>query len=440
MKNLKRTTGTLLLVGGVGIASATGCTAGAEGTGETLEPVSLAGSGVSATLTFQSDWTQGYCADVAVANTGSTATTTWQAVINLNQSTVTSFWSASSAQSGMVLTATPLSWNAALAPGASTTFGFCANATGSNYHPTLVSVSANGMAGSGGSSGMDASSPRDGAALDAIAPRDAGAVDSAAVDAEPIDATSVDASPPRDAASGPEGGNMDAAAKDAGTEASSVNCSGTAPTGGAKECSSNASGTVNGDTWTLWSSGSGGCMTPYGVGAAFNATWNNSGDFLAREGLQWNSTKTYTQLGTISATFAETKTGSAGGFSYIGIYGWSENPLHEYYIVEDWYGAGPPNPGGTLEGTITVDGGTYKVYAHTQTDQPSITGSNATFVQFFSVRQTARQCGTISISEHFSQWANLGMTLGNMEEAKLLVETGGGSGSITFATGTVTAN
>ena len=57
----------------------------------------------------------------------------------------------------------------------------------------------------------------------------------------------------------------------------------------------------------------------------------------------WNSTKTYSQLGTISADFAFTKTGSAGGYSYIGIYGWSENPLHEYYIVEDWFGNGSPN-------------------------------------------------------------------------------------------------
>jgi hypothetical protein len=181
-------------------------------------------------------------------------------------------------------------------------------------------------------------------------------------------------------------------------------------------------------------------MTPYGVGAAFNATWNNSGDFLAREGLQWNSTKTPSQIGTLTATFSETKTGSAGGYSYIGIYGWSENPLHEYYIVEDWYGAGPPNPGGTLEGTITVDGGTYNVYTHTQVNQPSITGT-ATFVQFFSVRQTARTCGTISISEHFSQWASkFNMQLGNMEEAKLLVEAGGGSGSITFSSATMTVN
>ena len=35
----------------------------------------------------------------------------------------------------------PLSYNAAIAPGSNVTFGFCGNATGSNYHPTITSVS-----------------------------------------------------------------------------------------------------------------------------------------------------------------------------------------------------------------------------------------------------------------------------------------------------------
>ncbi|HXP89700.1 MAG TPA: glycoside hydrolase family 11 protein [Fibrobacteria bacterium] len=192
-------------------------------------------------------------------------------------------------------------------------------------------------------------------------------------------------------------------------------------------------------TWTIWSSGSGGCMTPHGNGsAAFKATWNNAGDFLAREGLQWNSTQSYTQIGNIVATYSYTKSGSAGGYSFIGIYGWSENPLHEYYIVDDWFGGGsPPTGGGQMMGSYTLDGGTYNVYTHTQTNQPAITGT-ATFVQFFSIRQSARTCGTISLSQHFAQWTKLGMNLGNMEEAKLLVEAGGGSGSIDYSVGTMT--
>ncbi len=194
-----------------------------------------------------------------------------------------------------------------------------------------------------------------------------------------------------------------------------------------------------GYSYQLWSNGVGsGSMTLYGVDAQFSSKWTSVGDFLARVGLGFNSTKTPAQIGTISATFAETKTGGSGGFSYIGIYGWSENPLHEYYIVEDWFGSRPVP--GTKMGTITVDGGTYDVLTHTQTNQPAITGGNATFVQFWSVRQTARTCGTISISQHFSQWATLGMQLGDLEEARILIEAGNNSGSIDFTTATVVAN
>jgi hypothetical protein len=208
-------------------------------------------------------------------------------------------------------------------------------------------------------------------------------------------------------------------------------------TGGTQHCSSNASGTANGYSWTIWSSGGGGCLTTYsGAGAAFSATWNNSGDFLARVGLQWDRTKTYDQLGTISAEFAQTHTGSGGGYSFIGVYGWSVSPTHEYYIVEDSFNKLPLNPGGTKMGTADIDEGTYVFYSR-QASGASIDGSSS-FVQFYSVRQQARQCGHISISDHFKAWTAAGMTLGKMEEAKLLLEAGGGSGSGSFTVGSVT--
>lgn len=239
------------------------------------------------------------------------------------------------------------------------------------------------------------------------------------------------------AGSGSSAGNGGSGAAGSGGGAS-TDCNGPALSGGAQQCSSNASGKVGSYTWTIWSSGSGGCITPYGTGAAYKATWNNSGDFLARVGLQWDETKTYDQYGTISADLAYTKTGSGGGYSYIGIYGWSNNPLVEYYIVDDWYGGGPPTGGGMKKGSFDVDGGSYDIYTHTQNNQPSIHGTQ-TFPQFFSVRKTARQCGHISISEHFKKWASLGMSLGKMYEAKILVEVGGGSGSIDFKSASITS-
>jgi hypothetical protein len=143
----------------------------------------------------------------------------------------------------------------------------------------------------------------------------------------------------------------------------------------------------------------------------------------------WDEGKSYTNYGDLKCDYAFTKTGNGGDFSYIGIYGWSKNPLKEYYIVEDRFGGQLGTPYGcSYKGEFTVDGAVYKIYVGTRNNQPSITG-NATFPQIFSVRQGARQSGTISITEHFKKWEELGIGLGsNMYEAKFKVEVGGGTG------------
>lgn len=223
---------------------------------------------------------------------------------------------------------------------------------------------------------------------------------------------------------------------DAGAGGSTDNCVVGPPlSGGTSHCSNNASGKMSGNySWTIWSDGRAGCMVTYNEGCAFKATWNESGDFLARTGLGWNSTQTYDQIGKISADFAFTKSGTGGPYSFIGIYGWSKNPLKEYYIVEDWFST--PKPGNKV-GTITVDGGNYTVYKFTRVNKPSIEG-NKTFEQFFSVRETPRQCGHISITQHFDEWAKMGLTLGKMYEARILVEAGGGSGTVDFTKASLT--
>src|SRR5438552_2499178 len=102
----------------------------------------------------------------------------------------------------------------------------------------------------------------------------------------------------------------------------------------------------------------------------------------------------------------------------------------------------PVNPGNTMnKGTVMIDGGTYTLYTRptTGTGGSRCGGSVGSWTQFYSVRQTARTCGQISITEHFKAWAAAGMTLGNLLEASILVEVGGGSGSIDFPTANVTA-
>jgi hypothetical protein len=184
-------------------------------------------------------------------------------------------------------------------------------------------------------------------------------------------------------------------------------------------------------------------MSVYKKDANFGASWSKVEDLLARIGLDFDQSKTHDQIGTFSAEFAEIQTGGEEGLTYVGVYGWTVNPLREYYILEDW---GSTKPAGlasdgtprTLMGTLTVDGGTYDIYKKTRMNKPAITGDNMTFDQYFSIRQTARKCGHISISEHFSKWVALGMPLGKLVETKLLVEAQDNSGSVEFTTATVT--
>lgn len=182
--------------------------------------------------------------------------------------------------------------------------------------------------------------------------------------------------------------------------------------------------------YEIWYQGGNNSMTYYNDGT-FSAEWNGSNDFLARVGFKYNSTQTHDQIGYFTADYKFTKSGSAA-YSYIGIYGWTQNPLVEYYIVDDWFTKPSPSYLGTKKGEITVDGDTYDIYTYTRVNQPSIEGTS-TFPQFFSVRRNARQCGHIDITAHFKKWNEVGLKLGKMYEVKVLAEAGGGAtGKIDF--------
>lgn len=240
------------------------------------------------------------------------------------------------------------------------------------------------------------------------------------------------------------GASAGSAGSASGGGAGASSCPPATPLTGGKKYCSNSTGNAGGNyTYELWAEGSGsGCMNVFGVDANFSANWSGVEDFLARIGLTFDRTKTPTQIGTLSADFAETKTGNTG-LVYVGIYGWTVEPLREYYILDDW---GNTKPAGVASdgtprdnvGTITIDGAVYDVWKKTRTNKPAITGDNMTFDQYFSIRREARQCGHISISQHFSEWVRLGLQLGKLVEAKLLLEAQDSTGTINFTTAKVT--
>jgi hypothetical protein len=209
------------------------------------------------------------------------------------------------------------------------------------------------------------------------------------------------------------------------------------PTGGTVH-SGNTQGGKDNLAWQIWSNGGSGSLTTFTT-PAFVASWNNSGDYLGRMGFEWgNSGKAFTAYGDITADLAFKKNGSAGQYSYVGIYGWSTNPCIEWYIVDDSYSAMPFNTGTAPSGTADLDGGTYNlVKRNTSGTGGNRCGNVSNWDQFYSIRHTGRQCGTISVSEHFKLWDAKGWKLGNLLEVKILVEAASGSGSVEFSVANV---
>ncbi|KAL6787405.1 glycoside hydrolase family 11 protein [Trichoderma sp. SZMC 28012] len=148
----------------------------------------------------------------------------------------------------------------------------------------------------------------------------------------------------------------------------------------------------------------------------FSLNWNTQEDFVV--GVGWNpgSNLPITHSGTFNV---------ASGLGSLSVYGWTTNPLVEYYVMETNIGI---STGGSQKGTVTSDGGTYAIWENQRVNEPSIIGT-ATFNQYISIRQGGRSNGTVTIQNHFDAWAAAGLHLGTMNYQVIAVESWSGSGS-----------
>ncbi len=182
-------------------------------------------------------------------------------------------------------------------------------------------------------------------------------------------------------------------------------------------------------SYEIWidTTGGSGTMT-LGSGATFKAEWSASvpsGNFLARRGLDFGSQKKATSYDYIGLDYEADyrQTGSSNGNSRLCVYGWFQNkglsgvPLVEYYIIEDWVDW-VPDAAGKM---VTIDGAQYKIFQMDHTG-PTINGTTETFKQYFSVRQSKRKSGHITVSDHFKAWADQGWGIGNLYEVALNAE------------------
>jgi endo-1,4-beta-xylanase len=243
---------------------------------------------------------------------------------------------------------------------------------------------------------------------------------------------------------GASGGGAGTGGAGTGGATTALDCNAAMPTSGAQQHSGNGQGGTGNLAWQIWSNMGTGDLVTYPV-TAFRADWNNSGDYLGRIGYEWGgfgmTPKPYAEYGTITAEMVHKKNGTAGDYSYIGMYGWSTDPCVEWYIVDDSYKPMPFNPGNTTnKGEVDIDGGTYIMYTRNTTGTGGSRCSGVSnWVQYYSVRKVARQCGVIPLTEHFDAWKDLNMPLGVLLEAKILVEAGGGVGSVEFPVANVIA-
>jgi endo-1,4-beta-xylanase len=180
---------------------------------------------------------------------------------------------------------------------------------------------------------------------------------------------------------------------------------------------SNQTGTNGGMYYQMYVSTGSACIT-LNSSNSYSTTWSGIGDFVA--GVGWNPGNSTTKSFTSSLS-------ASGGTSLISLYGWSTNPLVEYYVMENY--AGSPPTAGTFMGTVNSDGGTYDIYEHQQVNQPSIEGTT-TFEQYLAIRTSPTSSGTITTQNFFNAWASHGMNLGTLNYQIMATESfGGGSGN-----------
>ncbi|KAL2201636.1 family 11 xylanase in complex with inhibitor, partial [Sarocladium strictum] len=160
-----------------------------------------------------------------------------------------------------------------------------------------------------------------------------------------------------------------------------------------------------------------------GAAGKFNLTWNNGfgGNFVVGKGYRPSRDMLFNYSGTFDL--------DRNAWAYLTLYGWTRNPLVEWYVIEAMGAHNPSdNRSATLYGHVDSDGATYEVWQKKRTNAPSIDGDNTDFQQYWSVRTSMHVGGTINTGNHWRAWEEMGLELGTHQYMALAIEGQRGSG------------
>lgn len=116
-------------------------TSGGGGTDPTDPPDPTPTGACAVTYKITNQWTGGFQADVQLSNTGTSAWSGWSLGWSFpGGQTISQTWNAETTQSGSTATAKNVTWNANVAAGASVSFGFTGNWSGTNGKPTAFKL------------------------------------------------------------------------------------------------------------------------------------------------------------------------------------------------------------------------------------------------------------------------------------------------------------
>ena len=181
------------------------------------------------------------------------------------------------------------------------------------------------------------------------------------------------------------------------------------------------------EMWNLNNIGS--CEFEPGEGS-FTCSWENVENNIFSMGKLYDTLKlNYKDVPDLSFSYDLEYT--PNGDSLYGAYGYTKEPLMEYYIVDGW-GRLKPTGGAKVQsyGTAVVNGHEYEVFTAYRYNTPTFDGVS-TIPTYWSVRKESASInnsantlhGCIDIAKHFDSWSAFGLdTSGKLYSANFYIE------------------